>query len=588
MNESPKKRVTTRKTITVETVGEAYLDLLAARGIEFIFGNGGTDFAPIVEGLAAIAAKGSEPRVKLVSVPHENVAVSMAHGYYLQTGRPQAVMFHVNVGTANGINALTNAARDRIPILFTAGRSPWTEGGQRGSRDTGIHWAQEMFDQGGMVRELCKWDYELRTGANLEDVVDRALEIATSEPCGPVYLSLPREVLSAPLDTFTFDTAPRRAFGTVAGPNPAAIEAAADLIARAERPLIFAREVARVAENSKALADFAERFGLPVIEYRPVGNSLPSDHPLYLDAVPIPHVREADLILNIDTDVPWIPDPHGGPPDDCRLIQMGVDPLFQRLPMRSFKSDVVVTGPARVSLPLLAKALEGRVATPTITARREKVAEFRAGIADEVAAALPKLATQAPIHPAWVSHCLAEAKDADTIVCNEYPIIPRFVPFRRPRTYFGIPSAGGLGWALGAAIGVKLAAPERTVVATIGDGTYMFGNPTAAHQILRTLDLPMLFVVFNNAMWEEVERAALSIFPDGHAARSNQVPVAQLGPHADLQHVMAAYGGFGERVDTPEDLPGAFERAMHAVKVDKRQALLNVIVGRRDAGDAKR
>ncbi len=580
--------MTSRKTIQVETVGEAYLNLLAARGIEYIFGNGGTDFAPIVEGLAAIAAKGSEPRVKLISVPHENVAVSMAHGYYLQTGRPAAVMFHVNVGTANGINALTNAARDRIPILFTAGRSPWTEGGQRGSRDTGIHWAQEMFDQGGMVRELCKWDYELRTGANLEDVVDRALEIATSEPCGPVYLSLPREVLSAALDSFTFEAEPRRAYRTVAGPTPTAIAEAANLIAEAERPLIFAREVARVAENGAALADFATRTAIPVIEYRPVGNSLASDHPMYLDAVPIPHVKDADLILNIDTDVPWIPDPHGGPPDGCKIVQMGVDPLFQRLPMRSFKSDVVVTGSAHVSLPQLAEALDGRIAPETLDARKVRIAEFRRGVAGEVEDALPKLATQTPIHPAWVSHCLAEAKDDDTIVCNEYPIIPRSVPFPKPRTYFGIPSAGGLGWALGAAIGVKLAAPDRTVVATIGDGTYMFGNPTAAHQILRMLDLPVLFVVFNNAMWEEVERAALSIFPDGHAARSNQVPVAPLGPHADLQHVMAAYGGYSERVDAPEDMPGAFERAMHAVRVEKRQALLNVIVGRRDAGDAKR
>ncbi|MGE5146695.1 MAG: thiamine pyrophosphate-binding protein, partial [Candidatus Eiseniibacteriota bacterium] len=122
-----------RKTVTVETVAEAYLTLLAERGIEYLFANGGTDFAPIVEAVAALDAKGAR-KLKVVSVAHENVAVSMAHGYFLMTGRPAAVMFHVNVGTANGINGLANCARDNIPILFTAGRNPITEFGKTGSR----------------------------------------------------------------------------------------------------------------------------------------------------------------------------------------------------------------------------------------------------------------------------------------------------------------------------------------------------------------------------------------------------------------------------------------------------------------------
>ncbi len=115
------------KTIAVETVAEAYLTLLAERGIEYLFANGGTDFAPMNEALAAIAAKGTTPRLKVVTVAHENVAACMAHGYYLMTGRPQMVMFHVNVGTANGINALADAARDHVPLIFTAGRNPITE-----------------------------------------------------------------------------------------------------------------------------------------------------------------------------------------------------------------------------------------------------------------------------------------------------------------------------------------------------------------------------------------------------------------------------------------------------------------------------
>ena len=111
---------------------------------------------------------------KPVLVPHENLAVGMAHGAYLMTGRPQAVMVHVNVGTANTINNLTNLSRDRVPLILAAGRTPITEKGSFGSRSRPIHWAQEMFDQAGMVRELVKWDYELRQPDQVGDVVARA------------------------------------------------------------------------------------------------------------------------------------------------------------------------------------------------------------------------------------------------------------------------------------------------------------------------------------------------------------------------------------------------------------------------------
>jgi acetolactate synthase I/II/III large subunit len=572
-----------KKTIEVETVAEAYLCLLAERGIDWLFANGGTDFAPMVEGLAAIEAKSRMPRLKVVSVGHENVAASMAHGYYLMTGRPQAVMFHVNVGTANGINALANAARDQVPILFTAGRNPLTERGQRGSRDTGIHWGQEMFDQAGMVRELCKWDYELRNGEQLEDVVDRALEVATTEPCGPVYLSLPREVLSATMTRFSFETEPRRGMGTKPGATPEALERAAAILATAERPLIIARANGRLAANAAALADFAERCAFPVIEFRALANSLASDHPMLLGYDPLPALGEADAILCIESDVPWIPLRHGDPAPGCKVIQLGVDPLFQRLPIRGFPCDVAVTGAPAIVLPQLAASLARRLAPAALAARRRRLAEGRERDAAETARMLARAGSSRPIHPIWASHCIASAKPADAIVVNEYPLLQRYAEFAEPRSYFGTPAGGGLGWGMGAAIGAKLARPDRLVIATLGDGAYMFGNPTAGHQVLRALDLPVLFVIFNNAMWEEVQRAALSVFPDGHAARANRIPVAHLGPAAAYEHMMAVYGGYGERVEAPDALPGALARALHAVTVEKRQALLNLMVGPRGA-----
>jgi acetolactate synthase-1/2/3 large subunit len=573
-------RGSVQKTIETETVAEAYLTLLAERGIDILFANSGTDFAPIVEAAAAIQAKGTKPALRIIPVGHENVAASAAHGYYLRTGRPAAVMFHVNVGTANGINALANAARDQIPMLFTAGRNPLTEQGRRGSRDTGIHWGQEMFDQAGMVRELCKWDYELRDGDQLEQVVDRALEIMTSEPCGPVYLSLPREVLSAPMTRFSFASPPRRGFGTVPGPDRQAIERAAALIAAAERPLVFARANGRLAANAAALQSFVERFALPLVEYRAMTNSLPSDHPCLVGYDPLPHLKEADAVISIESDVPWIPVRQGNPPDEAKHIHIGVDPLFARVPIRSYPCDQAVTGPPHSVLPLLAEALQARIAPGAIEARRAQLAAQQKKTAQDGAAHIAKHETATPIHPIWATHCIARARPDDAILVNEYPLISRYAPFPMPRTYYGTPSGGGLGWGLGAAIGMKIAEPERLVIATLGDGAYMFGNPTAGHQLLRALDLPMLFIIFNNAMWEEVERAALAVFPDGHAARMNRVPVAHLGPAAHYEHMMKIYDGHGERVDRPEALPGALARALEAVKAG-RQALLNLIVGHR-------
>jgi len=183
------------KRATVESTADAYLELLAARGVEYFFANAGTDFAPIIEAYARRGAQGqASPRP--ITVPHEVPAVAMAHGYTMVSGRAQAVMVHVIVGAGNAAGGVINAARSNIPMLFSAGRNPITEAGGAGSRDRPIHWAQEAFDQAGMLREFVKWDYELKRFDQLETVVDRALTLAQSEPRGPVYLTLPREVLA--------------------------------------------------------------------------------------------------------------------------------------------------------------------------------------------------------------------------------------------------------------------------------------------------------------------------------------------------------------------------------------------------------
>src|SRR5215470_4209965 len=299
------------------SVAAAYLTLLASRNVDYLFGNAGTDFAPLIEAYAELAQKEVPVPVPILAT-HENLAVTMAHGYGMISRRIPAVMVHVSVGTANMVCAAINAARENVGILLTAGRTPITEQGRLGSRDAYIHWSQEMFDQAGMLREVVKWDYELRGADQLETVVDRAIAIAASEPRGPVYLSLPREIL-AEHGPPRIAAAARLQPAPRSGPDPQSIEAAAKLLAHAKRPMIVTCNAGRDPRGFAALSDFAERHAVPVVQHKPRYLSIPSSHALNLGYEPRRLVGEADVVLAIECDVPWIP-AQAGPSDSCRII----------------------------------------------------------------------------------------------------------------------------------------------------------------------------------------------------------------------------------------------------------------------------
>ncbi len=564
-----------RRRLDVETVAEAYLALLAERGIEYLFANAGTDFAPIVEAYARAAHAGL-PAPKPMLATHENVAISMAHGYAAASGRVPAVMVHVSVGTANAVCGVYNAARVNVPILFTAGRSPLTEDGLLGARDNYIHWAQEMFDQAGLLREMVKWDYELRNGVQLETVVDRALTIATSPPEGPVYLSLPREVLAEKLSGFSYDQPARRVAASPPAPDDAALDAAARLLAAAKHPLIVTADAGRDRAAVPALADFAAQFAIPVVEFNRRHLSLPADHPCHLGYQPAPLLDDADAILVIECDVPWIPS-RKAPSPDCKVVQLGIDPLYSRYPIRGFPCDVAMSGAARFVLPRLAAAMAPLADEAAVAARRAQIGERRRAMLASLEDARAAARTARPISPVWASACLSAARDPEGILVNEYTLLSDHCPSTRPGGFFGSSPGAGLGWGGGAALGVKLAEPDRQVVAVLGDGSYIFANPVALHHAASHHRLPVLFVVVNNAMWGAVRRATMAMYPKGEAARSNRPPFIDLDDLPAFEQVCQAAGGYGERVDDPAELPAAFQRAFHAIKVEKRQALINVI-----------
>ncbi|MBI1728697.1 MAG: thiamine pyrophosphate-requiring protein [Candidatus Rokubacteria bacterium] len=564
------------KQSSAESVAEGYLELLVSRGVEYFFGNAGTDFAPIVEALAKRHTLG-QPIPRPITVPHEIPAVAMAHGYAMVTGRPQVVMVHVTVGTAHGLAGIMNAARSQVPMLFTAGRTPLTEGRLIGARDLHIHWAQEAFDQAAIAREFVKWDYELRMAEQLEVVVDRALAITQSAPAGPVYLTLPREVLAGRLEHFEYSHHPRQGAARLGAAPASLVDEAARALASARHPLFIVKAAGRDPGAVAALVSLAERLAVPVVEHFPTYLNFPHDHALHAGYDPHPYLDEADVVVVIESDVPWIPR-RKNPRPEASVIQIGQDPLFARYPIRGFPSDLTLVGSPRLTLDALRSAV-GAIAVDgtAVESRRARWTQehqrLRAGWAAQASGAQ----NDSPIDMAWVSRCVGALVDEGTVVVNEYDLQLAQTCFRTPGTFFGSPSASGLGWGLGAALGAKLASPDKTVVCCVGDGAYMFGCPTAAHFVGRAYDLPVLFVVFNNRAWNAVSGSVKSFAPEGWAVKSGTMPLAALDPSPDYELVCQSSGGYGERVEDPRELPAAFRRALRAVREERRQALLNVI-----------
>lgn len=560
------------------TVAARYLAALSARGIETLFVNAGTDFAPIVEAYAHNKEAGGETLPTPVVCLHENLAAGMAHGAYLVSGRPQAVMFHVSVGTANAVCAIANAARDQVPILVTAGRSPILEHGALGARDMSIHWAQEMFDQAGMVRELVKWDYELRDGRQVDAVVDRALTLAMAHPRGPVYLALPREVLAAASDDAP-DASPPTAVPAVVQPEPGAVRELAERLATATRPVIVVSASGAEHRAVAALAECCSRFAIAVADNAPRYFNVAADHPHHLGMDLARALDRADVVLFVECDVPWIA-ARTAPAAAAFVAQAGVDPLYTRYPMRTHRADLTINATPAALFDALTAEL-GHLAARIDPGRGDRIREAARAAAEQVDRLRQREAatSDGPITKVAISAALGDALGPADIVFNEYWAAPELLRRTLPGTYFYLPPAGGLGWGLPAALGARYARPDRTVVATVGDGAYVFANPPACHHASAKHGLPVLTVVANNAAWGAVDLATRMVYPDGRAVAVGEDRFSDLSPSPDLAAYSRASGGHGERITDRDRLVPAIAEALEVVRRQGRQALLDIRCG---------
>lgn len=570
-----KERPDTKVLPQSEAVAETFLALLKQKGVDYLFINSGTDAAPIAEAYARQSLSHLDFPAPIIGT-HENLVVGMAHGYTMITGRTQAVMVHVSVGAANAVCGVMNAKRDEIPMLFMAGRTPLYEKGPLGARSGAIHWAQEMYDQAGMLRELVKWDYELRSGLNLEDVLDRGLMTAQAAPAGPVYLTLPREVLSAQSEPHAVEAKPL-APTSRAAPDPEAIRKLAEMIDAAKCPLLVTSASGRDPETVAPLGELCGRFGIGIVEAKSRYVCASSDHPYHLGQSVHPYLGEADLLICLETEVPWLPETRE-PREETRIVHVGVDPLFLDYPLRSFRGELWVTSSAGQLMGPLTEALAGIADEKRLSERAAKIATLADGRRERRRKRLAPLTDKPRMNKDWLNLCLNEALPTDAIVVNEYWVDREIFDARTAGSFYMHSPAAGLGWGMPAAIGAALAAPDRPVVCTMGDGAYLFCNPAACHQAIAMHETPLLTIICNNARWGAVQSSTIGVFPEGHAARGPKpAPLSDLRPIPDFEKYVEASGGYGERIEDPAAVPDAIRRAIRMVREERRQVLLNLI-----------
>ena len=572
------------------TTAHYFLEALVDLGIDYIFANLGTDHVSLIEELARWDKEGRK-HPEIILCPHEVVAVHMAGGYALATGRGQAVLVHVDAGTANACMAIQNLFRYRLPVLLFAGRAPHTLHGElTGSRDTYVHFVQDPFDIAGIVRPYVKWEYSLPSGVVVKEALARASAFAQSDPPGPVYMMLPRETLAEEWDDSGMPAYPPARYGSVhlGGIEPARVEAVAEHLMKAENPIALTAYLGRQPRAVAVLERLARTCGIAVAEFNSIDLNIPQDSPCFAGFDPLPLIENADLGLLLDCDVPFIPQyaRHAG---RIQWIQIDIDPLKSDFPMWGFATDMRIQGDCATVLQQVLEAVEARADDAfrrRVALRNAGWEAARAQAAKRRAAARENRGVSGALNPAFVFATLDGKLSQDDIVINEAirnaPVLQEHILRTRPRSYVGL-AGGGLGFSGGMALGLKLAQPERRIVQVIGDGGFHFSSPDSVYAVAQQYRIPILTVVLDNGGWQAVKSAVQRVYPNGSAARTDQFQArltsGRQGERRDFSAVARAFGAYGECVTEPDDLAAAIERCLAALD-DGNAAVLHVQVTR--------
>jgi acetolactate synthase I/II/III large subunit len=567
------------------TTSTAFLEALAEAGIRYVFANLGSDHPGLIEALAQAEGAGrrDDEVPRLIVCPHEMVAMSAAHACASVTRQPSAVLVHVDVGTQNLGGAVSNAMRGRVPVLIFAGTAPYTaEGELPGSRTEFIHWIQDVHDQRGILRGYVKYDNEIRTGRNVKQIVHRALQIARSEPAGPVYLTGPREVMEEPLEPYAVDPAYYQPVAPIALTGEVTREIGTAL-AEASNPLIITSYLGRNPDAVPALVKLAELLAIPVIESAAFCVNFPGDHPLhggyqFTTTEQNELLAQADVILVVDSYVPWIP-VSSRPRDDAAIYAIDIDPLKEQMPLWHIPARRFAAADSKVALEQVTRFVLDKVLIDAGAVESRRAAVTAASQARRAALDALERPEDGQITPRYLTACVRELlTGTDALVLTEaitnFQVVAEHLRASRPGSLVGS-GGGSLGWAGGGAVGAKIAFPERTVVALVGDGSYLFGVPSSVHWVARRYGAPSLTVIYDNRGWAAPRFSTLLVHPDGAAAKADDFHTS-FEPEADLPGVAEAAGGaYAVTVSDPGQLPEVLKDAL-AVVHGGRSAVVSV------------
>jgi benzoylformate decarboxylase len=530
------------------------MEILEAEGVCYLFGNPGTTELAFLDALA-------DSGLQYILALHEAVAVSAADGYAQASGQVGVVNLHAAPGVANGLSILHNAARARSPVVVTAGQ-----------QDT-RHLMQEPVlaaDTVRMTEPFTKWSYEVRRADEAPQALRRAIGLAKAPPTGPVFLSLPMNLMTELVEDSGRSAAP---VSSLRRPDPEVLLRAADLLARARAPVIIAGDGIARAQALSELVALAELVGAKVHGepfYR--RTNFPSDHPLWSGGLfpAVPGVRkaldEADYALVLGADVfSWFLYAPGDPiPPGLPLVQVDDDP---RAIGKNYPVTLGIVSDLKVALVELAREVGTRMneaARSNAVARVRKSGEAHVVRKKAMADAALADKERVPITPAFLMHTLASLLPDDAAVVDESATSIRYVlgylSFKAPGSFFGS-KTGTLGWGMGAALGVQLAYPGRKVVATIGDGSAMYACQalwTAAHN-----RLPITYVIINNASYAILKAGMLGMGLD--SAKRGIYPGMDLtDPEINYVALARSMGVPAERVENPHELRGVLKQMLGA------------------------
>ncbi|MEV0616391.1 thiamine pyrophosphate-dependent enzyme [Nonomuraea sp. NPDC050404] len=562
--------------------GDAVISAFNAIGSDYLFSSPGSEWAPVWESLARRHRDGL-PCPKYLDLTHETVAVGMATGYGLVTRRPQGVLLHAGPGLLQGACAIHGALLAGVPMVIASSES--TTYGDGPGPDPGSQWYRNLSVVGGphtLARPFVKWAGQAADVSTLLTMVTRSAELAERAPAGPVYLNVPLEVLLEPWQEH--DPAPIAARGTTVS-SPESVAAAFALLAGAENPVIVTETAGREAGGMRALTGLAEALRIPVVEPNSaVCANFPRTHELHAGGDIEPFMDTADLIVLVNCRAPFYPPSRR--PGRAKVVVIDEVPQRPHLAYQVLHADLYLEGGLTATLLELTRlARMTPPPEPVLSRRREAQLARHAAETAAIAAAEQRAVhtkeNAAGIDPILVAATLRDLLDDDAIVVDETithsRIVARHMPRTSPDSYFYV--QGGLGQGIAVALGVKLAAPRRPVVLTIGDGAFLYNPVIPSLEAARRYGLPLLIVIFNNRQYRSMKLNHLRFYPDGAAVQTGEFLGTDLSGQPEAARFAEPFGMHAETVEHAGDLPAALSRALKSVR-DGTTAVVDVTVSR--------